>query len=215
MPTQTSADRSAVDKAGAHSLTLAALGVVFGDIGTSPLYAIKQCFHDGSAVTQPRVFGVLSLIIWALTIVVIGKYVILLMRADNRGEGGIFALTIQALVATEGRKNRWILIAGLIGGSLFFGDSVLTPAISVLQRRRGSRSQSSRSAAYVIPLTLILLIALFVAQRAAPGDRRLLRPVLIVWFSTLGILGLAQIAQVRASSGPQPLYGIELIAGDP
>ena len=76
-------------------------------------------------------FGVLSLIIWALTIVVTGKYVILLMRADNRGEGGIFALTIQALVATEGRRNRWILIAGLIGGSLFFGDSVLTPEISV------------------------------------------------------------------------------------
>jgi KUP system potassium uptake protein len=115
----------------AHNLTIAALGVVFGDIGTSPLYAIKQCFHDGSAVTEPRMFGVLSLIIWALTIVVTGKYVILLMRADNRGEGGIFALTIQALVATEGRRNRWILVAGLIGGSLFFGDSVLTPEISV------------------------------------------------------------------------------------
>src|ERR1700686_862897 len=116
----------------AHNLTIAALGVVFGDIGTSPLYAIKQCFHDGSAVTHERVFGVLSLIVWALTIVVTIKYVLVLMRADNRGEGGIFALTVLARRVTARSRNLWVLGAGLIGGALFFGDGVLTPAITVL-----------------------------------------------------------------------------------
>jgi KUP system potassium uptake protein len=200
-----------------HNLTIAALGVVFGDIGTSPLYAIKQCFRDGSAVTEPRVFGVLSLIIWALMIVVTGKYVILLMRADNRGEGGIFALTIQALVATEGRRNRWILIAGLIGGSLFFGDSVLTPAISVLSAVEGLEVRAPDLEPYVIPLTLALLITLFVAQRHGTGKvGGFFGPVLILWFSTLGLLGLVQIAQRPGIlKALNPLYGIELIASDP
>src|SRR5438874_4655749 len=106
-----------VDEAGtAQSLMIAALGVVYGDIGTSPLYAIKQCFPDAASVTAPRIFGVLSLIVWALTIVVTIKYVIVLMRADNRGEGGIFALTILTVRATSSRYHRWILPAGLIGG---------------------------------------------------------------------------------------------------
>src|SRR2546423_1079698 len=201
----------------AHNLTIAALGVVFGDIGTSPLYAIKQCFHDGSAVTEPRVFGVLSLIIWALTIVVTGKYVILLMRADNRGEGGIFALTIQAWVATEGRRNRWILIAGLIGGSLFFGDSVLTPAISVLSAVEGLEVRAPELQPYVIPLTLVLLIVLFMAQRRGTGRvGGFFGPVLILWFSVLGFLGLMQIAQNPGIlKALNPLYGIELIVSDP
>ncbi len=201
----------------AHNLTIAALGVVFGDIGTSPLYAIKQCFHDGSAVTEPRVFGVLSLIIWALTIVVTGKYVILLMRADNRGEGGIFALTIQALVVTEGRRNRWILVAGLIGGSLFFGDSVLTPAISVLSAVEGLEVRAPELQPYVIPLTLVLLIVLFMAQRRGTGRvGGFFGPVLILWFSVLGFLGLTQIAQNPGIlKALNPLYGIELIVSDP
>src|SRR5437868_3456094 len=125
------------DASTAQNLMIAALGVVYGDIGTSPLYAIKQCFPDAAAVTAPRIFGVLSLIVWALTIVVTIKYVIVLMRADNRGEGGIFALTILTLRATAGRYNRWILIAGMIGGSLFFGDSVLTPALSIMSAVEG------------------------------------------------------------------------------
>src|SRR5207248_1415799 len=120
-----------------QSLTIAALGVVYGDIGTSPLYAIKQCFNGAESVTAPRVFGVLSLIVWALTIVVTVKYVIVLMRADNRGEGGIFALTVLAMRALAGRSNRWILLAGLIGGALFFVDSVLTPAISGVRAAAG------------------------------------------------------------------------------
>jgi len=122
--------------------------------------------------------------------------VILLMRADNRGEGGIFALTIQALVATEGRRNRWILVAGLIGGSLFFGDSVLTPAISVLSAVEGLEVRAPELQPYVIPLTLVLLIILFMAQRRGTGRvGGFFGPVLILWFSVLGFLGLTQIAQ--------------------
>src|ERR1700736_866472 len=98
-----------------QNLAVAALWVVYGDIGTSPLYTVKQCFDGAASVTQARVFGILSLIVWALTIVVTIKYVIVLMRADNRGEGGIFALTVLARRATRGRRNRWILFAGLIG----------------------------------------------------------------------------------------------------
>ncbi len=104
-----------------QNLTIGALGVVYGDIGTSPLYAIKQCFHEPAAITTPRVFGVLSLIFWALTIIVTIKYVVVLMRADTRGEGGILALTILALRATSGRRNRWILFAGLIGAPCSLG----------------------------------------------------------------------------------------------
>src|SRR5215475_4864745 len=149
----------------AHNLTIAALGVVFGDIGTSPLYAIKQCFHDGSAVTAPRVFGVLSLIVWALTIVVTIKYVMVLMRADNRGEGGIFALTILALRSCAGRRNRCILFAGLIGGSLFFGDGILTPSISVLSAVEGLEVKAPELQSYVLPLTLSFLAVLFLLQK--------------------------------------------------
>src|SRR5713101_9628282 len=116
---------TAVIHTGAHgaigqSLTVAALGVVYGDIGTSPLYTVKQCFANGAAVTEPRVFGVLSLIAWALTLVVTVKYVVVLMRADNRGEGGIVALTVLALRAAGPRSSRWIFAAGLLGLSLFY-----------------------------------------------------------------------------------------------
>src|SRR5712675_836988 len=129
-----------------------------------------------------------------LTIVVTIKYVIVLMRADNRGEGGIFALTVLALRATAGRRNRWILFAGLIGGSLFFGDSVLTPAISVMSAVEGLEVKAPELQPFVLPLTLILLVALFVAQRRGTGRvGGFFGPVIIVWFTTLGLLGLAEI----------------------
>src|SRR5271163_3964512 len=146
-----------------QSLTVAALGVVYGDIGTSPLYTVKQCFPDIAGVTEPRVFGVLSLIAWALTLVVTLKYVIVLMRADNRGEGGILALMVLALRATLRSPNRWVLWAGLFGAALFYGDGVLTPAISVLSAVEGLEVKTPELAPYVIPLTLMLLVVLFVA----------------------------------------------------
>ena len=208
---------AASDTSTRQNLTIAALGVVFGDIGTSPLYAFKQCFHDTAAITMPRVFGVLSLIVWALTIIVTIKYVIVLMRADNRGEGGIFALTVLALRALAGRRNRWILVAGLIGGSLFFGDGILTPSISVLSAVEGLEVRAPELQHYVLPLTLSLLVLLFMLQKRGTGRVGLFfGPLMIVWFSTIGLLGLYQIAQQPAIMGAlNPLYGIKLIMSDP
>src|SRR5947209_17310529 len=196
---------------------IAALGVVYGDIGTSPLYAIKQCFPDAASVTAPRIVGVLSLIVWALTIVVTIKYVIVLMRADNRGEGGIFALTILTLRATSSRYHRLIMVAGLIGGSLFLGDSVLTPAISVISAVEGLEVKAPELRPYVLPLTLALLMLLFVLQRRGTGRvGGFFGPIIIVWFGTLGLLGIAEIARNPAIlKAIDPLYGVELIIADP
>src|SRR5437763_811773 len=223
MPDTTAPPTAAAQTIPAHgatarqNLTIAALGVVYGDIGTSPLYAIKQCFHDGTAVTTPRVCRGLSLCVGARTIVVTGKYVIVRMRADNRGEGGIFALTVLALRATTGRKNRWIMFAGLIGGSLFFGDSVLTPAISVISAVEGLEVKAPDLQPFVLPLTVILLVALFVAQRRGTGRvGGFFGPVIIVWCTTLGLWGLAEIVrQPGILEAVNPLYGIELILSDP
>jgi KUP system potassium uptake protein len=200
-----------------QNLTIAALGVVYGDIGTSPLYAIRQCFHDTAAITTPRVFGVLSLIVWALTIIVTIKYVIVLMRADNRGEGGIFALTILALRSTSGRRNRWILFAGLIGGSLFFGDSILTPSISVLSAVEGLEVKAPDLQPFVLPLAIMLLLFLFILQKRGTGHvGQFFGPLIIIWFATIGFLGLKQLVHDPAILGAvNPLYGIELILSDP
>jgi KUP system potassium uptake protein len=205
------------DASTAQNLMIAALGVVYGDIGTSPLYAIKQCFPDAASVTAPRIFGVLSLIVWALTIVVTVKYVIVLMRADNRGEGGIFALTILTLRATSSRSHRLIMVAGLIGGSLFLGDSVLTPAISVMSAVEGLEVKAPELRPFVLPLTLALLMLLFLLQRRGTGRvGGFFGPVIIVWFGTLGLLGIAEIARNPAIlKAINPLYGVELIIGDP
>jgi KUP system potassium uptake protein len=200
-----------------QGLTVAALGVVYGDIGTSPLYAIKQCFLHPGSVSAPRIFGVLSLIVWALTIVVTIKYVLVLMRADNRGEGGIFALTILAQRATSSRHNYWIFLAGIIGGSLFFGDAVLTPAITVMGAIEGLEVYAPNLEHYVVPVSLVLLIALFLVQRRGTGHvGNFFGPVIIVWFSVLGLLGLAEIARHPAIlMAVNPLYGIQLLLADP
>ncbi|HZK89220.1 MAG TPA: potassium transporter Kup [Stellaceae bacterium] len=200
-----------------QSLAIAALGVVYGDIGTSPLYTIRQCFDGVDSVTIPRVFGVLSLIVWALTIVVTIKYVIVLLRADNRGEGGIFALTVLARQAIGNRGNLWILGVGLVGGALFFGDGVLTPAISVLSAVEGLEVKTPELAPFVIPLTLALLVALFVAQRRGTGRvGGFFGPVLIVWFTIIGFLGLREIVRhPMIMWALNPYYGIDLIRQDP
>jgi KUP system potassium uptake protein len=200
-----------------RSLAVAALGVVYGDIGTSPLYTMRQCFDGVDSVTVPRVFGVLSLIVWALTIIVTIKYVIVLLRADNRGEGGIFALTVLALRATIRGPNRWVLWAGLVGASLFFGDGVLSPAISVLSAVEGLEVKTPELAPFVIPLTIVLLIALFIAQRRGTGRvGGFFGPVIIVWFSAIGFLGLCEVVRhPEIMWALNPLYGINLIRHDP
>ena len=200
-----------------QSLAIAALGVVYGDIGTSPLYTLKQCFDGVTSVTEPHVFGVLSLIVWTLTLVVTLKYVIVLMRADNRGEGGILALMVLALRATITGHNRWVLWAGLFGAALFYGDGVLTPAISVLSAVEGLEVKTPSLVPYVIPLTLILLFVLFVAQRRGTGRvGGLFGPILIVWFTVIGLLGLREIIRhPMIMWALNPLYGINLLREDP
>src|SRR5215469_576478 len=172
----------------ASNLAIAALGVVYGDIGTSPLYAVKQCFEDASHVSKANVFGVLSLIAWSLTVVVTVKYVLVLMRADNRGEGGILALTVLAMRATASR-SRWILYAGLVGAALFYGDGVITPAISVLSAVEGLKVATPALEPWVLPLTLLLLVALFIVQRRGTGSvGRYFGPVMILWFIVIGLI---------------------------
>jgi KUP system potassium uptake protein len=192
------------------TLSLAALGVVFGDIGTSPLYAVRECFHGqyGIAVTHGNVLGVLSLIFWALLIIVTIKYLVFILRADNDGEGGVLAITALAKPRGAAMKNApWALVVvGMFGACLLYGDGMITPAISVLSAVEGIRIITPLFKPYVIPLTILVLAALFLLQ--SHGTARvgsLFGPVMLVWFFVIGILGFAQIArypQILAAAWP-------------
>ncbi len=200
-------------------LMLGALGIVYGDIGTSPLYTVKQCFNALGGATPVAIYGVLSLITWALMIVVTLKYVCVIMRADNRGEGGILALTALALrsAATGTRMHWWILAAGLLGAALFYGDGVITPAISVLSAIEGLNVTTPLFDPYVIPLTLAILLGLFLVQ--SHGTARVggfFGPVMIVWFLIIGLLGAAEIwQQPDILLALNPYYGVRLLALEP
>ena len=180
-------------------LGLAALGVVYGDIGTSPLYALREAFHGqhAMAATPANVLGVLSLIFWSLVVVISIKYIAFVMRADNRGEGGILALMalLQRARSARGVGSRTLVVAlGLLGASLMYGDSVITPAISVLSAVEGLQVAAPQLAHWVIPLTIAILIALFLFQ--SHGTHRVgvvFGPVMVLWFVTLAALGVAQI----------------------
>ena len=203
-----------------QNLYLGALGVVYGDIGTSPLYTVKLCFAElGGVITHANVYGVLSLLTWALIVVVTVKYVSVIMRADNRGEGGILALTALALRAAARRSKLrwWILAAGLLGASLFYGDGVITPAISVLSAVEGLKVATPLFDPYVIPITLLLLLGLFAVQRRGTGMvGGLFGPILVVWFIVIGVLGLIEIVrQPGILWALDPLYGIRLLFGHP
>ena len=202
-----------------QSLVVGALGVVYGDIGTSPLYAVKQCFDNLGGVSEASAFGVLSLITWALFIVVTLKYVIVIMRADNRGEGGILALTALAL-RVGGRSRRaygLILAAGLVGASLFYGDGVITPAISVLSAVEGIKVATPLFEPYVLPITIILLVVLFMMQsRGTSAVGGFFGPVMAVWFLVIAGLGIAEIVrEPRILLALNPVYGLAFLAGDP
>jgi KUP system potassium uptake protein len=202
-----------------HGLVVGALGVVYGDIGTSPLYTVRQCFEDVGSVTQKSVFGILSLIAWALFIVVTLKYVIVIMRADNRGEGGILALTTLALrAASRARRGYgWILAAGLVGAALFYGDGVITPAISVLSAVEGLKVATPLFEPVVLPITIALLVGLFVFQRRGTtqvGD--FFGPVMGLWFVVIAMLGLSEIVrQWHILFALNPLYGLSFLVADP
>jgi len=200
-------------------LSLAALGVVFGDIGTSPLYAFQAAFASsiGLQLTEQNVLGVLSLFFWSLIIVVTIKYVLFVMRASNDGEGGVMALMALALRRASGRTRGIVIAAGLVGVALFYGDGVITPAISVLSAIEGTQVATPSIHRFVVPLTILILTALFVVQRYGT-DRvgKLFGPIMIVWFVTIAALGLRSIVNhptvLRAAD---PTYGASLFVRQP
>src|ERR1051326_6896174 len=202
-----------------QDLTVAALGVVYGDIGTSPLYAVRQSLVDFGDLSEHAILGALSLIVWALVVVVTIKYVVVIMRADNRGEGGLLALTALVLRTTHRGQRRylWIMAAGLIGASLFYGDGVITPAISVLSAVEGLKVATPVFDPYVIPIALVLLIVLFAVQRRGTGAvGGLFGPVMMVWFVAIAVLGLAEIVlEPEILLAVDPLYGINLLVAEP
>lgn len=203
-----------LNKSQQAALALAALGVVYGDIGTSPLYTMKEVFAGIHPIplNPGNVLGILSLILWSLIIVVSIKYVVFIMRADNRGEGGIMALIALALQGAKGNKKREraIMLAGLLGAGMFYGDGMVTPAMSVLSALEGLEVATPALHPFIIPLTLIILFVLFFFQRKGTGSvGAMFGPIMMVWFSTLAILGVLNI-----SSNPEvfaalnPLYGL-------
>jgi len=202
-----------------HNLVLGALGVVYGDIGTSPLYTVRQCFDAEGGITPENVLGVLSLIAWSLMMVVTAKYVIVILRADNRGEGGILALTALALRSSSrrGRRHRLLLMAGLVGAALFYGDGVITPAISVLSAIEGLKIATPFFDPYVIPLTVVVLIVLFAIQRRGTSlVGGFFGPVTVVWFAVIAGLGVIEIWQQPAIlQALNPLWGLRLLASAP
>jgi KUP system potassium uptake protein len=201
-------------------LTLGAVGVVYGDIGTSPLYALRECFHGlhGVAPTRDNVLGVLSLIFYALTFIVSIKYLIFVMRADNRGEGGIFAL--MALVSaqpTARRRSRATLVTlGLFGAALLYGEGMITPAISVLSAVEGLAIATHLFERFIVPMTIGILLGLFLIQRhgtARVGS--LFGPVMVVWFITIAVMGAYWIVQdPHVLAALNPLHGARFLVNN-
>lgn len=208
------------DKSRLATLSLAALGVVFGDIGTSPLYTMKEVFasHHPIPVTPENVLGVLSLILWALILVVTVKYVAFVMRADNRGEGGIMALIALAGQQAGGdrKKQRFIMLAGIIGACMFFADGMITPAISVLSAVEGLEIAAPQLHSLIIPITLAVLFLLFWMQRHGTATMgKLFGPIMLLWFSTLGVLGVINILQdPSVLQAVNPIYALHFFTGN-
>jgi KUP system potassium uptake protein len=202
------------------ALTLGALGVVYGDIGTSPLYALKEVFHGGHVpLTQANVLGVLSLIFWTITVIVSLKYVLLILRADNNGEGGLIAMLALATTAVKDRPplRRTLMVVGLFGTAIFYGDGVITPAISVLSAVEGLRVAAPALEAWVIPITIVVLAALFAVQRyGTSGIGKTFGPITLVWFITLIALGLPHIADnPSVLVALDPRHALRFVAAQP
>ena len=207
-------------KSSLAALTLGAIGVVYGDIGTSVLYALKEVFGSGHVPFTPdNVFGILSIFFWTLTTIVSVKYVVLVLRADNNGEGGLVAMLALASQAVKGspRLRSVLLVIGIFGTSLFYGDGVITPAISVLSAVEGLEVVSPAFTRFVIPLTLVILFCLFAVQkRGTTGIGRFFGPVTMVWFLVIAVLGVVHIASnpliLKAIS---PHYALAFMFGNP
>jgi KUP system potassium uptake protein len=201
----------------APGLVIGAIGVVFGDIGTSPLYTLRECLKAAGGVTQPNVFGIVSLILWSIFAVVTLKYVSFVMRADNDGEGGILALTALATGVAPVRLRSVLLTLGVFGAAMFYGDSMITPAISVISAVEGVTLVDANLTAWIVPISLVILTGLFAIQKHGTGTvGKLFGPVMVVWFITLAALGLLHIAQ-RPSilEAASPYYAAAFVANNP
>jgi KUP system potassium uptake protein len=203
------------------TLTLAALGIVYGDIGTSPLYSMKEVFggaHHPVPITPDNVLGILSLFFWSLIVVVTIKYVSFIMRANNKGEGGIIAL--MTLAQQKGDPASWqqklLITLGLFGAALFYGDGVITPAISVLSAVEGLELITPAFKPYILPITLVILIGLFLFQRRGTASvGALFGPVMLLWFGLLAVLGgVNVVAHPAVLAAINPLYGLHFLAGN-
>lgn len=201
------------------ALTLAALGIVFGDIGTSPLYAVREAFHGPHAmpVTPENIFGVLSLIVWSLILVISIKYLLFVLRADNKGEGGVLALT--ALAAPPRFANRFIwsrilLYLGIFGSALLFGDGVITPAITVLGAIEGLKIATPLFEPYVVSLTIAILAGLFIVQKHGTAKiGTIFGPVILLWFTVLGALGIyGMTGHPDIMNAVNPTYAVQFFA---
>ena len=191
------ASQDAKHMSGKHlaALALGAVGVVYGDIGTSPLYTMKEVFFNKAhaiAYTEANVLGLLSLIFWVLTIVVAIKYALVILRADNQGEGGTMVLLAMALrTASNAKRRRALTLLGIFGVSLFFGDSIVTPAVSVLGAMEGLKEINEDWLVAVVPVTVVILIGLFYVQRTGTGKvSAWFGPIMVLWFLVLAVLGV-------------------------
>jgi KUP system potassium uptake protein len=203
-------------KSSLAALTLGAIGVVYGDIGTSVLYAVKEVFGSGRVPFTPdNVYGVLSIFFWTLTVIVSIKYVVLVLRADNNGEGGLVAMLALASQAVKDRPDlrKRLLVIGIFGTSLFYGDGVITPAITVLSAVEGLEVVSPAFKDWVIPLTLVILFGLFAVQkRGTSGIGKFFGPVTLVWFFTIATLGVMHIVQhPEILKGLNPYYAVRFM----
>ncbi len=207
-------------KSSLAALTLGAIGVVYGDIGTSVLYAVKEVFGSGHVQFTPQnVYGILSIFFWTLTIIVSLKYVTLVLRADNNGEGGLVAMLALASQSVRDKPalRRGLLMVGIFGTCLFYGDGVITPAISVLSAVEGLEVVSPAFTKAVIPLTLVILFGLFFVQkRGTAGIGKFFGPITLVWFGAIALLGLAQIAtHPTILWALSPHYALRFILANP
>ena len=211
------ADSPTSSKASFWTLTLGAIGVVYGDIGTSPLYAMRESVNAavgaGNAASEAVVLGILSLIVWALILIVTVKYVLILLRADNRGEGGTLALMALAQRAVL-RGGSVVVMLGIISAALFYGDAILTPALSVLSAVEGLKIVTPAFDAYIVPITIVILIALFAAQsRGTASVAALFGPITLVWFVAIAVAGLWQIGQNPAVLRAfDPTHGVRFLS---
>ena len=207
-------------KSSLAALTLGAIGVVYGDIGTSVLYAVKEVFNHGHvAVTPDNVYGLMSIFFWTMTVIVSVKYVVLVLRADNNGEGGLIAMLALASNAVKDKPKlrRVLLIIGIFGTSLFYGDGVITPAISVLSAVEGLEVISPAFAKGVIPITLVILFGLFAVQKhGTAGIGKFFGPITLVWFVTIAVLGISQIiTQPSILKAISPHYAVLFMWANP